>query len=87
MHGIQRDRNVPRIQPAVELRPAGPKLLGHCLFCFPLVTHGLRKLPSHHPLDRDRFNFFPDSFLLGNTVESRTAVACVYDPANVSAAI
>jgi hypothetical protein len=45
------------------------KLLCHRLFGFLLFLHGLFQLPSQNPLDGDRFDFFPDSFLLEEAIE------------------
>jgi len=46
---IERHRDVPWIEQAVQLRPARLKLFCHRLFSFLLVPHGLLELPCQDP--------------------------------------
>ena len=73
--GIESYRNVLRVQEAIKLRPAGVKLLCHCLFGLALLEHGLFELPRQHPLNGDRFDFLPNPFFFEKAVKGRTTVA------------
>src|ERR1039458_8285942 len=73
-HGIQRDRHIPRVQQAIQLRPAGLKVSRHRLFGLLLLLHFLRELPRQHSLDRDSFHFLPNAFLFQEIIEARSAM-------------
>ena len=73
-HRVQRDRHVPRVQQAIQLRPAGLKFPRHGLFGLLLPLHLPRELPCQHAFDRDRFHFLPNTFLFQKTVEARPAM-------------
>src|SRR5438034_7317613 len=66
---IERYRDVPRVQQAIQLRPARVKLPCHRLLGFSLFLHGLFELPSQHPLDCDRLDLLPNPFLFEKTIE------------------
>ena len=67
--GVQRHRDIARIQEAIELRPAGMELLGHRPLRLLLFAHGLFQLPSQDALDGDGLDFLLDALLLKKTVE------------------
>src|ERR1017187_2417143 len=73
-HGVQRDRHIPRVQQAIQLRPAGLKVSRHRLFGLLLLVHFLRELPRQHPFDRDSFHFLSNTFLFQEIIEARSAM-------------
>ena len=68
--GIERYRDVARIEEAIELRAASVKLLGHGSLGLLLFPHGLLQLPCQHALDGHRLDVFTDAFGLEEAIES-----------------
>ena len=67
--GIERYRDVARIEEAIQLRAASVKLLGHGSLGFLLFPHGLLQLPRQHTLEGNSLNLCADAFGFEEVIE------------------
>ena len=67
--GIERYRDVARIEEAIELRAASVKLLGHSSLGLLLFPHGLLQLPRQHTLEGNSLNLCADAFGFEEVIE------------------
>ena len=67
--GIERYRDVARIEEAIQLRAASVKLLGHGSLGLLLFPHGLLQLPRQHTLESNSLNLCADAFGFEEVIE------------------